>query len=110
MLIRQNLDFNVPRVLEKLLHVHRGIAKGALRLGLGHGHGVDQGRLSVHHTHAAPAAAACGFDDDRVAHRACNTANLHRIIRQLALRSRHTGHAGLDHRLLGRDLVAHDPD
>ena len=81
MLVRQDLDFNVSRVLEKLLQIHRRVAKGALRLGLGHRDRIDQGCLGVHHPHAASTATACGLDDDRVAHRACNTANLHRIVR-----------------------------
>ncbi len=32
-LVGQHLDFDVPRVAEELLHVHRRIAEGRLRLG-----------------------------------------------------------------------------
>ena len=64
----------------------------------------------MHHTHAAPAAAARGLDDHRVADGACNLDNLLRVGGQCAFRPRHTGHARLDHGLFGRDLVAHDAD
>jgi hypothetical protein len=54
-LVGQDLDFDVARVLEEFLHVHRRIAERCARLGLGHLHGVDQRGFGVHHAHAAPA-------------------------------------------------------
>jgi hypothetical protein len=109
-LVGQDLDFDVARVLEEFLHVHRRIAKRSTRLGLGHLHRIDQRRLGVHHAHAAPTAAARGLDDDRIAHRLGDAADLHRVVGQFAFRARHAGHARLDHGLLGRHLVAHDAD
>ena len=108
--VGQDLDFDVARVLEKFLHVHRRVAKGSTGFGLGHGHGIDERGFGMHHAHAASAAAACGLDDDGVAHGFGNAPDLRRVVGQLALRTRHAGDAGADHGLLGRDLVAHEPD
>ena len=107
MLVGQNLNFNMPRVLEEFLHVHRRIAKSRPGLRLGHLHRVDQCRFGMHHPHAAPTAATRRLDDDGVAHGLGNAANLHRIFWQFTFRARHTRHARLDHGLLGRHLVAH---
>src|SRR3990167_571117 len=109
-LVRQDLDFNVARVLEKLLHIHRRVAKGSPSFGLGHGHGVDQCSFGVHHTHATAAAAASRLDDDRVADRLGYAFDQHRIVRQLALGTGYAGDASTDHGLLGRHLVTHDAD
>ena len=109
-LVGNDLNFDVARVLEKLLHIHRRVVERCAGLGLGHGHGVDQRRLGVHYTHAAPAAAARRFDDHRVAHRLGNALDLYRVFRQFPFRSRHAGHARTDHGLLGRHLIAHDAD
>ena len=66
-LVGQHLDLDVARVLQELFHVHGRVAKGRARFRLGHLHRVHQRRLGVHHTHAAPAAAAGGLDDHRIA-------------------------------------------
>ena len=97
----KDLDLNMARVLEELLHVHRRIAKRSARFGLGHLHGIHQRCLGVHHAHAAATAAASGLDDDRIADGLGDAADLHRIVGQLAFRARHAGHAGTDHGLLG---------
>ena len=109
-LVGHDLDFNMAWVLQKLFQVHRRIAKCGTRFGLGHLHGVDERRLGVHHAHAATAATACSLDDDRVTHGFGDTANLHRVIGQFTFRAGYTRHAGADHGLLGRDLIAHDAD
>ena len=106
----QDLDLDVARVLQELLHVDRRIAESGAGFGLGHLHRVDQGRFGVHHPHAAPAAAAGGLDDHGVADRLGDAADRDRVIGQLAFGAGHAGHARLDHGLLGRNLVAHDPD
>ena len=109
-LVGQDLDFDVAGVLQEFLHIDRGVAKCCAGFRLGHDDRVDQRRLGVYHPHAAPAAAAGGFDDDRIPHALGNTAQLHRVVRELALRARYAGDAGPDHGLFGRHLVAHDAD
>jgi hypothetical protein len=64
----------------------------------------------VDHAHAAATAAAGGLDDHRIADLAGNFHDLFRIVGQRAFRTRHAGHAGFDHGLLGGHLVAHHPD
>ena len=60
--------------------------------------------------HAAPAAAARSLDDHRIADRARGLDRLLGIVGQRAFGAGDARHARLDHRLLGRDLVAHDAD
>jgi hypothetical protein len=106
--VGQDLNFDMAWVLQELFHIHRWVAKSRARFGLGHLHGVNQRRFGVHHAHTAATAAACGFDDDGVAHALGRAFEFGRVVAQLALRARHAGHARFDHGLLGRDLVAHD--
>ena len=42
MMVGQDLNLNVPRVLQELLHVDLGVVKGCCRLGLGGVDGIDQ--------------------------------------------------------------------
>ena len=65
--VGQHLELDVARVFQELLHIHHGIAECRLRFALGHGDGVQERRLGVHHAHAASAAAAGGLDDHRIA-------------------------------------------
>jgi hypothetical protein len=65
--VGQHLDLDVARILEELLHVDHRVAEGSSGFGTRHVDRVDQRSLGVHHAHAAPAAAASGLDDDRVA-------------------------------------------
>src|SRR6185369_5354707 len=109
-LVGQDLDFDMARVLQELLKIDRGIAERGTSFRLGRLHRIDQRRLGVDHPHAAPAAAAGRLDDHRIADRLGHAPNLDRVIRQFAFRAGHTGHARLDHGLLGRHLVAHDAD
>ena len=108
--VGEDLDFDVPRILQEFLHVDLRIAEGAAGFFARHVDRVDQRRFRVDHAHAAAAAAAGGLDDDRIADLARNLHDLFRIVRQRAFRTRHAGHAGLDHGLLGRHLVAHQAD
>jgi len=57
MLVCENLDLDMTRRLQELFHVNHGIAEEALRFRAGHGDGVQQRRLAMHHAHATPAAA-----------------------------------------------------
>ena len=108
MLVRQDLDLDVTRILQILFHVDRRIAKCGTCLGLGHLYCIDKGRLGVHHPHTSAAAAARRLDDDGVANAFGRSPNDDRIVRQLALGARYTGHTRFDHGLFGRNFVAHD--
>ena len=99
--VGQNLNFNVPWVLQKLFHVYRRVAKGSACFGLGGLHRMDEGSFVVHHTHASPAATTGGFDNDGVANGFGNSADLGWVIGQLAFRTGHTRYTRLDHGLLG---------
>ena len=58
MTVGDNLDLDMARVRQELLHVDRRIAEGAARLLARQREGVEQARLRVHDAHAAAAAAA----------------------------------------------------
>jgi hypothetical protein len=109
-LVGQHLDLDVARVLEEFLHVHRGVAEGGERLGARHGDRVQQRGFGMHNSHAAPAAAARGLDDHRVADLARDLHDFGALLRQRPFRAGHHRHAGLDHRLLGAHLIAHQAD
>jgi hypothetical protein len=66
-MVAEHLKLDVPRILEELLHIDRVVAEGGQRFGLGHRDRAQQRAFGVHHAHAAPAAAARGLDDHRVA-------------------------------------------
>jgi hypothetical protein len=97
-------------VLEEFLHIHRRVVEGGACLAAGHVDGVDQRRFGMHHAHAAPAAAACGLDDHRVADGAAYLDDFLRIVGQGAIGAGHAGYAGGLHGILGADLVAHQAD
>ncbi len=63
----------------------------------------------MHHTHPAPAAAARGLDDYRVAGFAGDSHDFLRVFRQRAVYARHHRHAGFFHGGFGAYLVAHQP-
>ncbi len=107
MVIGHDLNFDVPRILEELLHVDLGIVECGGRLRLGGVHSMDEGRLGVHHPHAAPAAAAGRLDDDGVANGPGTTNNLFGVVWQGAFRARHAWHTSGNHGPLGCNLVAH---
>ena len=109
-LVGEHLDLDVARVLEELLHVDSRVAECRAGFGARRLHRVDQCGFGVHHAHPTPATAARGLDDHRVADRPPGLDDLLRVFRERAFRTGHTGHARFDHRLLGRDLVAHEPD
>ncbi len=110
MLIGHDLNFDMARVLKVLFHVHGGVAECSAGFGLGGLHRMDQGRLRVHDTHAAPAAAAGRLDDDRVADGFGRALDDDGIVRQSPFGAGHARHTGLDHGLFGGHLVTHDAD
>ncbi len=100
----------MARILEELLHVDDGIAEGRLGFGAGHVDGIEQRRFGMHDAHAATAAAAGRLDDDRIADGAGDLDDFLRVFGQGAFGTGHAGHAGRLHGILGRHLVAHQPD
>ena len=62
----------------------------------------------MHHTHAAPAAAARRLDDHRVLDRPGDLDDFLRIVRKCARGARHSRDPRLDHGLLCAHLVAHE--
>src|SRR5579859_2846278 len=108
--IGKDLDFDVPRSLEKLFHVHGRVAERALGFLPGHGHRIDQCSLRMHDAHAATAASARCLDDDRIADLARYLDYFLRLLRQCPFAARYHGNARLDHGVLGADLVAHKAD
>jgi hypothetical protein len=108
--VSQYLDLHVARILQKFLHVHLIVAERRARFRTRGGDGVAQMRLGVHHAHAAPAAAAGGLDDDRIADLAGDG---HVLVHVIVERTAGTGHArdsGILHGADGLDLVAHQAD
>ena len=61
----------------------------------------------MHHAHAATTTATGGLDDHRVADFATNAQSGFLVFRQWAIGAWNGWHAGRDHGVLGRDLVAH---
>ena len=86
--VRQHLEFDVPRPLQEFLHVDLVVAEGGARLGARDADRVQERRLGVHHAHAAPAAAAGGLDDHRIADVARDAQILVRRPRPAGRRSR----------------------
>src|ERR1700733_438817 len=107
--VGEHLELDVPGPLQELLHVHLGVAEGGERLRLGDADGVQQGGVGVHHAHAAPAAAAGGLDDHRIADVLGDAEVLVGVGPKGPIRARHTGHARSFHVLDGGNLVAHHP-
>ncbi len=66
-LVAEHLDFDVLRVFNVLLEKDRRVAKGRLGFGGGALQPFEELLLVARHTHAAPAAAGRGLDDDRIA-------------------------------------------
>src|SRR5665647_2800274 len=53
-LVGEHLKLDMARVFQKFFHVYHGIVESGLRLGAGHGDGIQQGCLGMHHTHPRP--------------------------------------------------------
>lgn len=83
-LVGQDLDLHVARILQELLHIDFRVAEGTAGFFTRHVDGVDQRGLGVDHAHAAAAAAARGLDDDRVADLAGGRQDFLRVVGQRA--------------------------
>ena len=95
--IGKYLNLNVARVGQKLFQIDHGVAKGSACFGAGQCDRLDQFGLLVHHAHAAPATAAGGLDDHRVAHAAADGQTLGLVIRQGAVGAGYGRYARVDH-------------
>src|SRR5579863_1449505 len=105
--VSQHLEFDVPRALQEFLHVHLVVAEGRVRLGTRDADCVQERGVSVHHAHAAPAAAARGLDKDRVADVAGDAQVLIPVIPERAIGTGYARHAVQLHDANRRDLVTH---
>ena len=110
LVVGQYLELDVPRPLQKLLHVHLVVAEGRACLRPGDADRVEERRLAVHHAHAAAAAAARGLDDHRIADVPGDAQILLRFVTQWPVRARHARHAVTLHHADRRHLVAHGAD
>ena len=81
-LIRNDLDFNMPGVFEIFLQVNRGIAESTAGFLPGQLQGIVQMGLGVHHAHATSTTAGRRLDDDRVTHFAGYTCAFNRVVCQ----------------------------
>src|SRR5574343_94909 len=99
-LVCQDLDFDMARLLQEFFHVHGGVAKGSTGFGTGHVHRVDQRGFGMHYAHAAATTTTSGFNDDREADLAGNLGDFYRVIRQRAGNAGYGRDAGVNHGLL----------
>ena len=109
-IVGKHLELDVPRSLEKFLHVHFAVAECGKSLRPRHADRVQQRGVGMHDAHAAAAAAARSLDDHGVTDVLGDTKILVRILPERAIRSWYAGHPGGFHDLDCRDLVAHEPD
>ena len=109
MLVGEDLDLDVVRLLDALLDEHAAAAKELLALFLC----VVEGRAQLLFIPAlghADAAAACAcLQHDRPADALGDLDGVVLVLDRVD-GPRHDGHAGLDHRQLALDLAAHRPD
>mmetsp|Transcript_30197 Transcript_30197/g.81145 ORF Transcript_30197/g.81145 Transcript_30197/m.81145 type:complete len:253 (+) Transcript_30197:1370-2128(+) len=109
MLIRDELDFNVPRLLDKLLHEQAIVTKGGKSLVAAHAEALDGLLVAVGDAHALAAAACRRLDHDRVP-------DFVRNAKDILLRLKHANeardcvHVRVLGNELGLDLVAHGID
>src|SRR5690606_14018637 len=109
-LIGKYLDLHVTWVLQEFFHIDFRITESCTSFGLGHGDGIQQSCFGMHDTHATATATAGSLDDDRITDTTCDLDDFFRVIRQSAVGTRYTRHAGSDHRFFGRYLIAHHTD
>ena len=67
LVVAQDLELDVVRVLNELLDIDPGVAKGLLRLAARRVVAFDQGNIIMGYAHAPPTTAGDGLDYDRVA-------------------------------------------
>ncbi|KAF1018683.1 MAG: hypothetical protein GAK37_03803 [Pseudomonas sp.] len=108
--VGQYLHFHVTRVGQVFFQVDHRVAEPGTRFGAGLLGGFDQVFFLVHHAHAATTTATGGLDDHRVAHFTTDAQSGFLVFRQRAVGARNGWHAGRDHGVLGRHLVAHQAD
>ena len=65
--VGEDLELDVPGVLEEFLDVDAAVAERGLGFDRRHGQGILKGDIVVGDAHPAPAAAGYGFDHHRIA-------------------------------------------
>ena len=108
--VRKYLNFDVARVLEEFLKIDSVIAEGGFCFLFGGLDRIDERRFRVDDLHAASAATAGGFNNDRVADLTSDFDNFGRIVRERAAGAGDAGHARFDHRFLRGDFISHQTD
>ena len=103
--VGDDLDLDVPGMLDVFLQVDLGAAEGGFRLGLGLLQGRLQGQFVQGHAHAAAAAARRGLDQHGKTKLLGQLQGLGLALDQ-PFAARHRGHFGLAGHLAGRVLVA----
>ena len=91
MAVGQDLDFDMARVLEILLHIDRVVAERGLGLGAGLAQREGQILRILRHFHALAAAAGGGLDQHGIADIGCDLCRVG--IGYFAVRTRHGGNA-----------------
>ena len=109
-MVGEHLEFDMPRVFEKFLHVHRVVLESRQRLGAGELNGIAQRRFGMHHPHPAPATTAGGLDDDGIANLPGDAMIFVHVIVERLARTGHAGNTCRFHGPDGRDLVTHQPN
>ncbi len=105
--VGQYLNFHMARMLQVFFHIHDRVAERGVGLAAGQVDGGQQRRFTVHDAHAAPAAAAGGLDDNRIADPARQSEGFLIVIAQGAVGPWNARYSGIFHRLDRRNLVAH---
>ena len=100
----------MARLVQILFQIHGRVAERCGRFRPGQADRRKQRGLGMHDPHAAPAAAAGGLDDHRVLDGPGDLDDFLRVVGQRTFGARDDRDAGLGHRNLGVDLVAHQPD
>ena len=109
MLVRQDLELDVARVLDVALQVDGAVAEGGLGLLLGLLQQREELPFRHRESHAAAAASGGRLDHHGEAHLPRDLDGLGLVFDQ-SIRTRHRGHAGGFHRVTRRRLVAHHAD
>src|SRR5690348_2755025 len=108
-LVRENLEFDVPRVLDVLLHVEIVVTKRRRRFRLSGRIPGREFRFRADDSHAAPAATRRSFDNHGESNASCPLERF-AFAAEHTVRSRKDWHAMLLHRRASFFLLAHQAD
>src|SRR3977135_2578280 len=105
--VREHLGLDVPRVLEVLLQIDRGVAESRSGLRPRDAYRTLERGFRVNDSHATPATPTRCLYDDRVTDFSSDLERLLRGIGQRTVRAGYAQHSGLLHDLLSVHFVAH---